>query len=72
MEKPSLTPVQRDTVRLIGRSTPDADGWYQVSAVLWGFVNQNLPPVLAEKEETSNGGRIRLTPDGEVVLWALR
>lgn len=72
MKKPGLTPVQCATVRLIGRSTPDADGWYQVSAVLWGFVNHHLPPFLAEKEETSNGGRIRLTPDGEVILWAMR
>lgn len=72
MEKPILTPVERDIIRLFRRSTPDADGWYQISAALWGFINHHIPSRLAEKEETSSGGRMRLTREGEDVWWSLR
>lgn len=67
----TLTKIQRDVIRLIGRSTPTADGWYSVSAVLWGMVKLNLTADLAVKEETASGGRIRLTPKGQAVLLAI-
>jgi len=62
-----LKPLERDCLRLVRRSVPDADGWYAVSAVLWGMVTTNIPADLIEKDETERGGRIRLTPRGQAV-----
>lgn len=51
----SLTSNQRDILRLIQRSKPDADGWYRVSKVVWPIVNGVLPDDLVETKASALG-----------------
>jgi len=48
----------------------DAEGWATVSAMVWPLV-EKLPFSLIELQKTDDGGMIRLTHDGEVVMnWS--
>lgn len=60
-----LTQQQRDFIRLIQRSI-GSDGWAPVSETLWRFMDL-LPSRLLETEKFEQGGRCRLTSDGEVL-----
>jgi hypothetical protein len=43
------------------------DGWARVSDVVWPLL-EKVPAELLDREPDANGGRCRLTHDGQVVL----
>ena len=45
----------------------DADGWAKVSKIVWPMVAQ-LPADLVELRPSDDGGHVRLTEHGHVVL----
>lgn len=56
-------------IAVFNRSPKDADGWANVSRVLWPLVSTELPTDLFEIEGNADvGGRVRLTPKGEIVI----
>ncbi len=61
-----LTQPQKDLLRLILRSPDLGEGWRQVSQTLWKSVTHYRHPDLTEIDEEKR--RIRLTPDGAVVV----
>ena len=66
MSKP--TQMQMDAVALYMRTPIDAEGWAKVSVAVWPLLKY-LPPELFEIEGNVNqGGRIRLTEKGEIVV----
>lgn len=64
----------RDLLRLIERSPVGDDGWRHVSQACCGlftrsdFPSSKTPPELFEFEKLSDGGRVKLTERGEIVL----
>ncbi len=67
----NLTDGQKHLLRLI-RKDQNEEGWAKVSKVVWPVVIQ-LPPELVDYEgEPEEGGKARLTGDGNIVLdWLL-
>lgn len=59
-----------DTLQLIQRSDPDADGWCKVSAACWAIVKNFAPQELIELEynEETKGGRVRFNERGKIVM----
>lgn len=64
----SLQSEERNILRLIQRSPDNADGWKNVSKLLWPLLNL-IRDDLVEKELLADGcGRCRLTERGKIVL----
>jgi hypothetical protein len=61
-----LNSGQLNLMRLTRRDG-DGDGWARVSSVVWPAVG-DLPDELVEKRPSDDGGHIRLTEAGRVVL----
>jgi hypothetical protein len=57
-------------LRLIERDRGE-DGWAPVSAQLFPVLSKNIPEELATFEELDEGGRARLTVEGQSVLNAM-
>lgn len=67
----ALENKQMDMLKLIGRSSPDAEGWRRVSSVCCTLFDrtEDLPPSeLFEFERVDDGGRVRLTERGSILL----
>lgn len=63
---PDLEYGQKHLLYLIQRDI-DAEGWTKVSSVVWPLV-ANLPPELIELRPSDDGGHVRLTSEGGIVL----
>jgi hypothetical protein len=63
----SLTEKQINILRLVQRSTPGENGWYEVSKVVWPLVNGTMPADLVETQATDDGGNLRFTIRGQAV-----
>ena len=63
---PTLNSSERHMLRLAQRDK-DADGWCKVSKVVWPFV-ESLPGELVELRPSDDGGHVRLTDEGDIVL----
>jgi hypothetical protein len=67
------TPVERQNLKsliaLIARSPDRGEGWRSVSAPLFPLYSYFIDPSLieCEKSEDGGGGRVRLSPKGEIV-----
>ena len=48
------------------------DGWTPVSKVLYPVLSKAMPKKLITFEKTDDGGRARLTTEGESVLSAMK
>jgi hypothetical protein len=60
-----VTQDQIRIFRLIKRSRPNVDGWYDINELVWPlFVYANMPKELIETAET----KIRLTHEGKIVM----
>lgn len=57
-------------LKLIARDIGD-DGWTKVSEVLYRPISKGIPTELAEFEKLDDGGRVRLTVQGQSVLDAM-
>lgn len=57
---------QRHLMRLAARDA-DAEGWTKVSKVVWPMVAK-LPADLVDLRPSDDGGHVRLTEHGHVVL----
>ncbi|MDY6957613.1 MAG: hypothetical protein SVK08_00515 [Halobacteriota archaeon] len=57
-------------LKLIERDR-DVDGWVKVSESVFNVVSENIPAQLAIFEKLENGGRARLTDEGQNVLNAM-
>lgn len=68
--KEKLDIQHKHILRLVHRDA-DANGWASVSNVLFPILSENMPPELVEFERTDDGGRARLTPDGEAIVMAM-
>jgi hypothetical protein len=55
-------------LRLILRSPDRGDGWRSVSSVVWPLVESFTQPDLIEIEPSADGGRVRLSPRGAIVI----
>ena len=53
-------------LKLICRSPDTGEGWRNVSAPLWKFVTGFPHQDLIESEAKENGGRVRLSSEGEI------
>jgi hypothetical protein len=60
-----ITDNNRSFLKLLLRSPDIGDGWRKVSDVVWTLVDQFDKPELLEKD--SEGKRVRLSPNGQVV-----
>lgn len=57
-------------LRLLMRSPDIGDGWRKVSSVVWPLVDGFKRPELIESEGSrENGGRVRLSERGAVVVY---
>lgn len=63
----SLTKKQTDILRLLQRSKPREDGWYEVSKAVWRIIDGGLPDDIAESRATADGGLLRFTLRGQAV-----
>lgn len=66
-----LEPEHQHIMNLIQRDREDS-GWVTVSETLYPVLSENMPDELVEFELTDNGGRARLTQEGENVLNAMQ
>ena len=57
----------RDFIRLILRSPDIGEGWRKVSDPLWKLVEAFAHQELLEKQDSAEGKKVRLSPDGIVV-----
>ena len=60
----------RRVIKLIARDRDD-EGWATVTATLLRVIRDAVPAALVVFEETENGGRARLTDEGEAVARAM-
>jgi hypothetical protein len=64
-----LTDNQRQLLKLIRRSTPNEEGWYTISDIVWVlFADKPLPAELVIVEKLEVGGRLKLTHAGGLVV----
>ena len=61
---------QKHIMRLISRDK-GADGWATVSEQLYPVLSRKMPEKLMVFEKLGNGGRVKLTIEGEAVLNAM-
>ena len=61
-----LTDQQRTTLRLIKRTTPKDDGWYQCASMIFEQLILPMPDALVEKD--SEHLRVRLTEKAVTLL----
>lgn len=66
-----LEPQIRHIITLIGRER-DTDGWAIISEILWPVLHKLMPLELVIMEKTENGGRAKLTQEGESVFYAMQ
>jgi hypothetical protein len=64
-----LNDGEKHFLRLI-RKDRDPEGWAVVSKMLYPLMDK-MPRELVELRPTENGGRVRLTDDGEALLDAI-
>lgn len=62
----TISPDDKHLMRLIIKGR-DSEGWAKVSSAVAPLM-KNLPPELVELDLTEDGGRARLTQNGETVL----
>jgi hypothetical protein len=65
-----LDAAQKHILTLIRRDKK-ADGWTFVSEQLFAVLSKNIPTRLAVFEKLEDGGRAKLTDEGESVLNAM-
>ena len=65
-----LEDSQKNILRLAGRSKRDAEAFSKVSDVLWPLVSSAAAtmPELLVCEHIGNSGRVKLTPEAEILL----
>lgn len=69
MEK--LEIQHKHIMKLIDRDK-DAEGWTKVSEQLYPVLSENMPSELATFEKLDEGGRARLTEEGQSVINAMK
>jgi hypothetical protein len=65
-----LNQGQKHILKLIDRDKDD-EGWTRVSKVLCPHIDSDIPKDLIELEIKENGGRARLTTEGQAVIDSL-
>ncbi len=65
-----LESEHKHIMRLIARDC-DSEGWTAVSEALYPHLSKNMPGELMEFEKLEEGGRARLTDEGENILNAM-
>jgi hypothetical protein len=63
----TLSPNQKSLLRLVVKGA-GPDGWGPVSEMLCKVVSETIPSDLVEFEKLVDGGRIRLTERGKVIV----
>lgn len=63
----AITETAKDTLRLLGRSPKDADGWAKVSAVVWPLLADCPAEFMDREGGSANGGRARFTEKGQII-----
>jgi len=61
---------QKHVLKLIARDRKE-DGWTKVSEILYKHLVASMPPELATFEKLEDGGRAKLTTEGQGVINAL-
>lgn len=64
----ALTPNETSFLRLLLRSPDQGEGWRRVSAVVWPMVERFTRPEIIEAEAAADGGRVRLSERGRVLV----
>jgi hypothetical protein len=70
MSEIKLDNAQKHILRLIHRDK-DSQGWTKVSEALCKTVRENIPSDLATFEKLEDGGRVKLTEEGNGVILAM-
>lgn len=65
-----LDPQHKHIMKLVQRDR-DSEGWARVSNALLLNLIKNMPKELITVEETKDGGRAKLTTEGQNVLDAM-
>jgi len=65
-----LNHAQKHILRLIDRDKDDG-GWVRVSQAIYPHIDSNIPKDLIELETNKDGGRARLTTEGQAVIDSL-
>jgi hypothetical protein len=68
--KITLDHGQKHVLKLIARDQK-ADGWTKVSETLYKSLSSNIPNELAIFEKLEDGGRAKLTEEGQDVINAM-
>jgi len=69
-EQKRLDYRQQHILTLIDRGA-DAEGWAEVSEILFSVLSTNIPPELVTFEKLDDGGRARFTEEGRAVFNAM-
>lgn len=64
----ALTDRETGFLRLLLRSPDQGEGWRKVSPVVWPLVEQFTRQEVIETEAAPDGGRVRLSERGRVLV----